>query len=160
MFANLLKPKPDLAALILRIGLAAIMIVHGWIKLDVGLDQSSELIAGISRPVQTAVGAAELVCGIALLVGLGSRVAAIVLGAIQFGAIVLVTNTSGPEVIRSVSKRAAYLTIGPEYNMVLGFMCLAVIVLGSGCYSLDRAIACRLCKKAPDSAATPVPAAE
>src|SRR4051794_29195834 len=88
---TLFAPRPSFASLILRLGLAAIFLVHGWIKLDVGMDQSAELIAGVSRSTQTAVGAAEFVCGLAMLVGLASRLAAVVLGVIQFGAIMLVS---------------------------------------------------------------------
>jgi putative oxidoreductase len=147
MNATLLAPRPSFASLVLRMGLAAIFIVHGWIKLDVGMDQSSEMIAGISRPMQTAIGAAEFVCGLALLLGLASRIAAAVIGVIQFGAIVMVSGEQQPEIIRSISMRARYLTIGPEYNMVLGVMCLAVILLGSGLYSLDHVLACRMARK-------------
>jgi uncharacterized membrane protein YphA (DoxX/SURF4 family) len=151
MNTTLLAPRPSFASLLLRLGLAAIFVVHGWIKLDIGLenstDQSSELIAGVSRSTQTAVGAAELVCGIAMLLGLGSRVAAVVLGIVQVGAILIVSGDQQTQVIRSINVRAKYLTIGPEYNMVLGVMCLAIIVLGSGIYSLDHVIGCRMSRK-------------
>lgn len=155
MNASLLAPRPSFASLLLRLGLAAIFIVHGWIKFDVGMDQSSQLIAGVSRPMQTGVGAAEFVCGISMLLGLGSRFTAVVLGVIQFGAIILVSGEQQPEIIRSISVRARYLTIGPEYNMVLGVMCLAVIVLGSGIYSLDHVLACRMQRNKTAAAQSP-----
>ena len=138
MNAPLLTPRPDLATLILRLGLAAIFIPHGWIKLDVGLYSTEELVAGVSRTTQTLVGAAELVCGLMMLGGLGSRLAAVVLMVIQVAAVLIVSGDQLPVVVRSSTRRAEYLSVGPEYNLVLGLMCLAVLVLGSGYYSLDR----------------------
>ena len=160
MTAPLLTPRPDLASLILRLGLAAIFIPHGWIKLDVGLNSTEELIAGVSRTTQALVGAAELVCGLMMLAGLGSRIAAVVLAVIQVAAVLIVSGDLEPALVRTgITKRAEYLTIGPEYNLVLGLMCMAVVVLGSGWYSLDHLVMDKWrVKRAAAGPAQPVPA--
>lgn len=148
MLANLLKPHADLAALILRLGLAAIFIVHGFIKID----QDSPLIRGISMTAQTVVGWAELVCGLALAVGLLSRIACLTIIALQVGAIVLVSGKHALEGVRVELTGADYMRVGPEYNLVLIAMCLGVIVLGSGACSLDRLLSSRWRRKRADAA--------
>ena len=73
-----------------------------------------------------------------LFVGLGSRLAALVLAFLQAGAIFLLT---GKHALRGVPMKkwgADYTVVGPEYNMVLIAMCLGVILLGSGAFSLDH----------------------
>ena len=156
MNPNLLTPRPDLASLVLRLGLAAIFIPHGWIKLDVAMNSAAPLISGVSRTTQGAVGLAELACGLMMLVGLGTRVAAVVLAAVQVGAVLLVTGDKVPLEIKSNAQRAEYLSIGPEYNLVLGLMCLAVLVLGSGCYSLDHLIKTRWLARRANRSPEPV----
>lgn len=136
MLANLLRPQVDLAALILRSGLAALFIVHGILKIV----QQFPLGPQLSLEEWTLVGWVELICGIALLVGLFSRIAALILGATQVGAILLVTGKfalANPSVDRS---GANYRVVGPEYNLAIIVMCFAVLVLGSGFLSLDHAL--------------------
>jgi uncharacterized membrane protein YphA (DoxX/SURF4 family) len=91
--------------------------------------------------VQTAVGWAELLCGIALAVGLFSRLAAVGMIVTQVAAIVMVTGRhalQGPMIERT---GADFGRVGPEYNGVLIAMCLAVMLLGSGKISVDHFLA-------------------
>ena len=62
MFEKLLTPKVDLATLLLRVGLAAIFVVHGYIKIS----QDYPLIEDVSLGTQVAIGWMELICGVAL----------------------------------------------------------------------------------------------
>jgi uncharacterized membrane protein YphA (DoxX/SURF4 family) len=80
---------------------------------------------------QLAVAWGELLGGILLLFGFGSRLAAAWLIVIQAGAIYTVTGMQG----FSVAEGGGY-----EYNVVLLAMCLAVLCLGSGPLSLSRAL--------------------
>jgi putative oxidoreductase len=138
MLADLLKSKESLAALILRSGLAAIFIVHGYIKVEV-----DTLLApnAISMNMQRAVGWLELISGLLLLGGLCTRVAAGVLIVLQIAAIVLVSGKYAMEGVRLAPKGENYMLVGPEYNLVLIAMCLCLLVLGGGVASLDRMIA-------------------
>ena len=152
MFSRFFRPQPDLASLALRLGLAAIFIVHGYIKVV----QTASLIPSIDLRILTAVGWAEVVCGVALALGLVSRLAAAILLVLQAGAIQMVTSKkafNGPEVHKW---GADYAEVGPEFNMILMIMCLAVIVLGSGVVSLDHLIAKRL-RRTPAPAAPAAP---
>lgn len=132
MFVNL---RLDLAALILRLGLAAIFIVHGFIKLY----QHSPLLEDLTLTEQRLLGAGELVFGICLLLGLLTRVAALGIIALQVGAILFVTGEYALTVT-TIKKNIGidYRHVGPEYNMVLVAMALSVIILGGGRFALDR----------------------
>jgi uncharacterized membrane protein YphA (DoxX/SURF4 family) len=78
--------------------------------------------------VQLLVAWGELVGGIALLLGLLTRLAALGLIVIQVGAISTVTWEQG----FSAAGGAGY-----EYNLALIAMCLAVLAVGAGAWSLD-----------------------
>jgi uncharacterized membrane protein YphA (DoxX/SURF4 family) len=78
---------------------------------------------------QYAVAWGELLGGVALLVGLLTRVAALGLIVIQVGAIWTVTGMQGFRVAQGG---------GYEYNLALIAMCLALVVMGGGTCAVDR----------------------
>jgi uncharacterized membrane protein YphA (DoxX/SURF4 family) len=78
---------------------------------------------------QYAVAWGELLGGIALLLGLLTRVAALGLIIIQVGAIATVTAGKG----FSVNAGGGY-----EYNIALIAMCLALVIMGGGTWAVDR----------------------
>jgi uncharacterized membrane protein YphA (DoxX/SURF4 family) len=78
---------------------------------------------------QYAVAWGELLGGIALLLGLLTRVAALGLIIIQVGAIWTVTGMKG----FSLAQGGGY-----EYNLALIAMCLALVVVGGGTLAVDR----------------------
>jgi uncharacterized membrane protein YphA (DoxX/SURF4 family) len=78
---------------------------------------------------QLAVSWGELLGGLALLFGWGTRLAAVGLIIIQVGAIVTVTSAKGFSAVEGG---------GYEFNIALVAMCLALLVQGGGWYSLDH----------------------
>ncbi len=78
---------------------------------------------------QYAVAWGELLGGIALLVGILTRLAALGLIVIQVGAVWTVTGLHGFSVTRGG---------GYEYNIALIAMCVALVVMGGGTWALDR----------------------
>jgi uncharacterized membrane protein YphA (DoxX/SURF4 family) len=78
--------------------------------------------------VQLAVAWGELLCGIAMLLGLFTRVAALGLIVIMVGAIYMVTGAHG------FSNLAGG---GYEYNLAILAMCVVLIIKGAGPLSLD-----------------------
>jgi uncharacterized membrane protein YphA (DoxX/SURF4 family) len=78
---------------------------------------------------QLAVAWGELLGGVALLLGLLTRLAALGVLIIQVGAIVTVTAYHGFSAPRAT---------GAEYNVALVAMCLALIVTGAGFCSIDH----------------------
>jgi uncharacterized membrane protein YphA (DoxX/SURF4 family) len=145
MFEKLLRPQVDLAVLLLRVGLAAIFMVHGYIKIS----QEYPLIEDVPLGTQVAIGWVELVCGFALVLGVLSRLAALVIIPIQVAAIYLITGNHAMEGLTIKKQGVDWMRAGPEYNLVLIVMCLCVILLGSGSLSVDAFIAGRRRAKPP-----------
>jgi uncharacterized membrane protein YphA (DoxX/SURF4 family) len=151
MFKNychaLCKPHANLASVVLRWGLAAIFISHGYLKLAV--DWGRVWDPRLTEATQMAVAWGELVCGIALLLGFLSRLAAIGIIVMQVGAIAL--YTSHYDFIHIEFNRADPYRIptGTEYNFALIVMCVAVVVLGSGIVSVDHCLFGRRRGKVP-----------
>lgn len=165
--------RANVAAIILRLSLAVIFLVHGLDKIVHGFggtawvnemyakqpgnpsmkpkdqrDQPEEMPTSLRfMGTQLAVAWGEFLGGLALLIGMLTRVAALGLIAIQIGAVVLVT-----------APRGFHLRGGGfeyEYNLALIVMCLALIVLGAGRWSLDWAVARRRMQSVPAAASSP-----
>jgi putative oxidoreductase len=176
--------KWNVVALILRAGLAAIFLYHGldkitkgdggtaWVDLMyAGQSEYSEtkpkeqryravhLPAGVTfSGTQLAVAWGEFLGGLALAVGLLTRVAALGLIIIQVGAICVVTAPRGFH----FEKGGGY-----EYNLALLAMCLALLIMGAGAWSVDHMLARRRTKSrgqttatAPSSDASPLAPAQ
>jgi uncharacterized membrane protein YphA (DoxX/SURF4 family) len=146
-FQELFQAHVDSGALVLRLGLAAIFIVHGFLKLvqDGGAGWNDDL----PRETQMAVAWGETVCGGALLLGFLSRLAAVGIIVMQTGAISLYTWRF--DFVHIEYNRANPLRVptGTEYNFALIIMCLAVIAIGSGKASLDHFLFGRRRKATP-----------
>jgi putative oxidoreductase len=132
MLAYLRSPNVDLGTLILRLGLAAIFIMHGFALIY----QAEAVTYKLSLSMQRVVGWAELACGLALLVGFLSRLAAVGVIVIMIGAIEMVTGTKGFLPI-SFSPAGFNFEPGAAYNFIIIVACLALLVLGSGRLSVD-----------------------
>jgi len=144
--------KPTLAPLVLRLCLATIFISHGYFKIAVAPPGDHWFEGGApgapvpSPTLQLMVAWGELVGGIALGVGLLTRLAALGLGIIQLGAVALITGSRdfifiGHEIGSSPSGHGfSFRTVGFEYNAALMMMCLTLIILGSGRLSIDYLI--------------------
>jgi putative oxidoreductase len=182
MFTALLRSdsavgaKWNVVALILRAGLAAIFLYHGLDKITKGdggtawVDQmyASKAEYTDSRPkeerykpvhlpagltfsgTQLAVAWGEFLGGLALAVGLLTRVAALGLIIIQVGAICVVTAPRGFR----FEKGGGY-----EYNLALLAMCLALLIMGAGAWSVDHLLARRRMKPREQATTTALPAA-
>jgi putative oxidoreductase len=135
MLAYIRRPHADLAALILRMGLGFLFIGYGYIKIN----QEHAISEYMSLATQQAVGWAELICGILLASGLLTRLAALVLIADMVGAITMVT---GKRDFFGLSMEVHGETFKPgfEYNIIIIAICLALVALGSGWFSLDQLI--------------------
>jgi len=132
---NLFKPHVHLGSFLLRLGLGVIFIFHGYLKIAIGGGKGWD--NNLSEVAQMAVAWGEAVCGLALLVGFLSRLAALGLIVIQWGAIMLYTSKYDFVHIEYNRADPHRIPTGTEYNFALIFMCLAIVVLGSGMISVD-----------------------
>src|SRR5687768_2769164 len=88
MLGKMTNPQIDLTSLVLRLGLAAVFIVHGYWKIV----QDSSMFPELSYTVQNLVGWGEMIFGAALAFGFLSRIAALGIIVLQVGAIIVVTG--------------------------------------------------------------------
>jgi len=157
MWAKLLRPHVDLAPLVLRVALAFIFVTHGWVKLQILQDGSSWTETDhLSMGTQTAVAWGEFVCGLLLIPGLFTRLAALGIAVIMVGAIINVTGHSQFINIEFTPKGLELRkSSGLEINFAILAMCFSLVLLGAGVVSLDHLL-CRAFtrKKAPAPAAT------
>jgi putative oxidoreductase len=118
--------------LILRLSLAAIFIFHGSQKVSPDNGWGATWAKGMedtpNSAMQMAVAWGELLGGIALAVGLLTRLAALGIGLIMAGAILTVTGKNGFDALHH----------GYEYNFLILAVCLALILLGGGTLAVDR----------------------
>ncbi|HEX5387904.1 MAG TPA: DoxX family protein [Gemmatimonadales bacterium] len=129
-------PRPrhiDAALLVLRIVVGIIFIMHGGQKFFVwGIGGTTQAFGGMGVPIPgfTAplVAVVELFCGIAVLIGLLTRLAAIPLVIDMLSAILLVHAKNG------------FFGKGIEFPLVLGTGALVLLLAGSGAYGVDAVL--------------------
>jgi uncharacterized membrane protein YphA (DoxX/SURF4 family) len=154
MLTNLLKPRVDLASLVMRWGLAAIFLVHGYFKLVQDFPLRPDLM-GMTE--QTLLGWAEMVIGAAMALGLCARLAALAGIAHQLAIIVMVTGRLAFAAFEMMPWGADYTRVGPEFNMAISALFVGVLVLGSGKFSVDGLVM-RLVGGAKAETPAPTPA--
>jgi putative oxidoreductase len=165
MFLANLRSDPvarnNAVSLLLRLALGIIFIYHGMGKIAAPNTAGGAAWAvhfWEKRPgpmpealtytvPQLAVAWGELAGGLALVLGLLTRVAALGMIVIQAGAVWLVTFSQG---FTSAEGGGGY-----EYNFALMVMCLAVVVLGGSICSVDRLVKRQRKRSAATAAAAP-----
>ncbi len=125
-----------LAPLVLRLTIGGLMAYHGFSKLFGGLDGVTGMFemmevpaAAIAAPIVTFV---EIVAGLALIAGIGTRIAAALLAIVLLGALVLVKVDLG--IISSGPMP------GAELDLALLARLVALLLMGPGDVSADRAL--------------------
>ncbi|MBX0301118.1 DoxX family protein [Cryobacterium sp. 1639] len=130
--------SPSLALLVLRLAVGAVFIAHGAQKVFVyGFAGTSGSFADMGVPLAEVAGPVvallELIGGVLLVLGLGTRIAAAALAVDMLVATLLVHLTAGIFVAEG----------GYELTLVLGATAVALVLAGAGRYSVDAALAQR-----------------
>lgn len=149
--------RDALTPLVLRCALASIFILHGYTKisLDGGANWDRMLSIDLPPAVCMTVAWGEFIGGIALLIGLLTRVAALGIATIMGGAIWTLSQHVGFIVADIGTERGFRMSmVGYEYNVALLAICFAIIVNGGGILSLDYLL-CRCRKSTVAPAAQP-----
>jgi len=118
--------NPDLGLLLLRVGLAAVFIAHGWIKVtNLSMFVGNFGNLGIPAFLTFIVAYVELLGGIALLLGVFAQLAGLLLAVDMFFALLLIRFKTG-------------FVGGYEFELLLLLSALAIFFAGPGKYSLWR----------------------
>ena len=116
------------APLVIRLALAVIFIYHGFGKVfGAGGFGTAWNPHGMPAVVQVLVAWGELLSGVAMLLGLFTRLAGVVIIVVMAGAIVLVHGQNGFDI----------MNMGFEYNFALIAMALSVILSGPGALAIE-----------------------
>ncbi|MGD9701203.1 MAG: DoxX family protein [Acidimicrobiia bacterium] len=130
--STLNRARP-VAPLVLRVVIGGLFIWHGIDKFDVGISMIEDMFTmwGVPAPGLTAplTAVVEIVAGIMLVLGVGTRIGAMALSVVSIGALLYVKQDLG--IISSEPMPGAELDLA-----LLGGL-IAVIVLGPGPISLD-----------------------
>lgn len=116
----------DVGILILRVVLGLIMVIHGWPKIK-NIKGTAEWMGQTFKPGifwAVVISLIEFVGGLFLIFGFLTQIVAILV-AIQFAVIILKMNF-----------RKGFVN-GYEFDLLIFAAALALVVLGSGHYSVD-----------------------
>ncbi len=119
--------KKELGALIVRVVLGVIFAVHGFVKFQDGISNTAEWFESIGLPGFLAYGVAsfEIIGGLLLIIGLGTRIVAGVFLLLMVGAIITV-------------KLAVGFMNGYEFDLALLAMAAFLAIAGSDLYAVEN----------------------
>jgi putative oxidoreductase len=121
--------RNEIGSLLLRVVLGIVFFAHGVSKFQGGIGNTAGWFDSIGIPgfLAYAVGTIELVGGIALILGIGTRVVSLLLGIIMLGAIFTVNLHAG-------------LLEGYVLDLVLLVLAAHLVLNGSKLLSLEQVI--------------------
>lgn len=128
----------DTALLIIRLVTGVTMFLHGWQKLtNAGFGGVGDMFAGMDVPLAAVAGPAtmllELVGGVLLLLGLGTRIVGGLFALVMLGALFIVHLEAGFYAADG----------GYELVLLLAAVSAALAVSGPGAWSADAVVAGR-----------------
>ncbi|WP_129726551.1 DoxX family protein [Ectobacillus funiculus] len=129
-----MKNKFEVSTLILRVILGVSFFIHGLVKFQGGIENIVGWFESIGLPGALAyvVAFVEMVGGLAVVIGLGTRIVSVLLSLVMIGAIIKVKLAVG------------FLGNGQMagYELDLAFLAMAVVIAinGSNIFALDHLI--------------------
>jgi putative oxidoreductase len=128
-----LPTYPDVALLIIRVILFVSYLLHGLMKYNMGLSNIGSSFAKMGVPMGSLTGPGvtllEIIASVALLLGIGTRIFAVLLVCDMLGAILFVHMKNG------------YTGQGGmELVTLLGTLALTLALCGAGKFSIDSRI--------------------
>ncbi len=125
--------KYEMSTLILRVVLGITFLIHGYVKFQGGIENTVGWFASIGLPGVLAYGVAvvELVGGILLIIGLGSRIVSALYVLLMAGAIFTAKLSVG-----FIGAQGA----GYELDLAFLAMALVIAINGSKLYAVDQIV--------------------
>ncbi len=137
MVNDRLERYGEYAPLVLRLAVGVVFLAHGLGKFG-NLGGTAQLFGSMGMPaaglMAALVAAIETFGGIALILGIGTRIAAVLLSVVMLVAIVMVKAKIG-----LIAPMGAPMP-GAELDVALLAGCVALVLQGSGHLSLDRLV--------------------
>ncbi|OYD09891.1 DoxX family protein [Paludifilum halophilum] len=132
-----MEMKHEIGALILRVVLGVIFLVHGVVKFQDGIENTAGWFSSIGLPgfMAYAVALLETIGGVALIVGLGIRIFSVLFALLMAGAILKVKLAAG---FLGNGQQTGY-----EFDLALLAMTVYLALNGNKLYSLDQWISKR-----------------
>ncbi|MFA7286520.1 MAG: DoxX family protein [Patescibacteria group bacterium] len=120
----MIQKNHDLAVLLVRVTVGAVFIAHGVQKLGaLGMVGGFFTSLGLPAVLATVVAVVEVAAGVAVLLGIATRIAALGIAVIMVGAIFFVKFSLG-------------FLGGYEFELVLLLIALSLVASGPGRYSV------------------------
>jgi len=137
MSQSLPSSTTDRGLLLIRLALGVVFAMHGWMKLTVfGLAGTAGFLAQLGVPLPNVNAAVliavELVGGVLLAVGAGTRIVGALLAFSMLVATVAAHGANG-----------FFLPSGYEFTLTLTLVTMAIVITGAGRYSLDARLLAR-----------------
>ncbi len=136
-FINSMNRLRPFAPLIIRVIVGGLFLLHGIDKFSTGISNVGDRFGSLGVPLSgtsaLVVAAVEVVAGIALIAGLGTRLAALALAIVMVGALIFVKSDMG--ILSSGGPMP-----GAELDLSLLAGLLAVMIIGPGPMSADAAM--------------------
>ncbi|MGM0878674.1 MAG: DoxX family protein [Bacillota bacterium] len=126
--------KNELGALILRVTLGALFFIHGLVKFQGGIENIVGWFDSIGLPgfMAYVVALFEMIGGIALIIGLATRLISVLFGLLMIGATLKVKLSVG---LLGNGQMAGY-----ELDLALLAMAVYLVINGSKAFSVDQLI--------------------
>ena len=135
-FLNFLQ---NFGLLIARLGLGGILLLHGWMRWNAGVQRQIDYLTQFRTPYAevAAWGAIifELIGGVLLIVGALTRIVGL---GVLIEQILIICYTNWYKWPPTLLNTDGTYTGGYEYNVALGLLGLLLFVMGGGAVSIDR----------------------
>ena len=137
--ASFLSFLKSLGLLLARLGLGGILLMHGWMRWNDGVQKQIDYLTQFQTPYAevAAWGAIifELVGGVLLIVGALTRVVGL---GVLIEQILIIAYTNWYKWPPTLLNPDGTYNGGYEYNVALGLLGLLLFVMGAGAVSIDR----------------------
>ena len=137
--ASFLSFLKSLGLLLARLGLGGILLMHGWMRWNAGVQNQIDYLTQFQTPYAevAAWGAIifELVGGVLLIVGALTRVVGL---GVLIEQILIIAYTNWYKWPPTLLNVDGTYNGGYEYNVALGLLGLLLFVMGGGAVSIDR----------------------
>ncbi len=137
--ASFLSFLQNFGLLVARLGLGGILLLHGWMRYDAGVQKQIDYLTQFRTPyVEVAAWGAiifELVGGVLLIVGALTRLVGLL---VLIEQILIIAYTNWYIWPPTLLNADGIYKGGYEYNVALGLLGLLLFVMGGGAVSIDR----------------------